>query len=118
MPKSTSILSTDIQFNAQRTERFSGNTVCVDRGNNVRSRLMNGAVDHESGRVDCMHIPTFTDLALLVHENEIRGSDGLERAENRIDPEMIQLDGIADRNVTCSALVTVTVLTHPAEGLE
>jgi hypothetical protein len=118
MPESTSVLSADIQFNTQRTECLSSNTMRMNRGDDIRSRLMNSTVDHESSRVDSMHVPTFTNFTFLIHENEIGRSDGLERSENGVDPKMIEFDGIADRNVACSAFITVPVLAHPAESLE
>src|SRR5271169_398676 len=102
MPECTSVLSADIQVDTQCTECLSSNTMRMNRGNDVRSRLMNSTVDHESSRVDSMHIPTFTNFTLLIDENEIGGSNGFERSENRVDPEMIVFDGIADRNVACS----------------
>jgi hypothetical protein len=117
-PKGTSILSADIQFNTQCTERLSSDTVCMNGGNDIRSRLMNSTVDHKSSSVDRVHVSAFTNFTVLIDENEIGRSNGLERSENGVNPEMIVFDGIADRNVPRSTFITVTVLAHPAESLQ
>ena len=111
VPESTSILSTNVQRNAERTERLTRNTMGMTRGDDIGPRLMNGAVNLESSSIDGMHISALTNLALFIHENEIGYFHVLEALEEWIDPEVARQNGVADRDVTCTGLVAVTVFT-------
>jgi hypothetical protein len=111
------ILSGDIQLNSKGTESLASNTVRVDSSIDIRTSLMDSAVDHKSGGVDSVHIPALNDFALFIHENEVGDAHVLERLEEGIDPKVVSQDGIADRNVSCATLVAVAVVAEPSEGL-
>lgn len=83
----------------------------MTRGDDIGSRLMNGAVNLESSSIDGVHISALTNLAPLIHENEIGYFHVLEALEERIDPEVVHQNGVANRDVTSTGLVAVTVLT-------
>jgi hypothetical protein len=111
------ILSGDIQLNSKGTESLASDTVRVDSSNDIRTSLMDGAVDHKSGGVDGVHVATLNDFALFVDKNEVGDTHVLERLEEGIDPKVVGQDGITDRNVSCATLVTVAVVAEPSEGL-
>jgi hypothetical protein len=111
------ILSGDIQLNSQGTKSLASDTVRVDSRNNIGTSLMDGAVDHESGGIDGVHVPALNDFALFVDENEVGDAHVLEGLEEGIDPEVVRQDGIADRNVSCATLVAVAMVAEPSEGL-
>jgi hypothetical protein len=117
MPKGTCILSSNIQLNSKRTECLSGNRMSMDSSHDIGSRLMNCTVDLESSGINSVHISSLTDVAFFVYKHEIRDFHEFERFEERIDPEMVWFDGIADGNMACTSLVTVSVFSHPSEGL-
>jgi len=89
IPERTSILSTNIQGNAESTESFSGNAVRMTSRNDIWSRLMNCTMNQESSSINSMHVSAFTDFALLIHENEIGYFHVFEALEERIDPEVV-----------------------------
>jgi hypothetical protein len=115
--KEAGILSGDIQLNSKGTKSLASDTVRVDSGNDIGTSLMDGAVDHESGGIDGVHVPALNDFALFVDENEVGDAHVLEGLEEGIDPEVVRQDGIADRNVSCATLVAVAVVAEPSEGL-
>jgi hypothetical protein len=117
IPKRTGILGGNVQFDAKSAECLSGNGVSVDSSIDIRSSLMNRAVDLESRGVDGVHIASLADFAFLVYENEVRDFHVFEGFEERIDPEMVGFDRVADRDVACPSFVAITVFSHPAEGL-
>src|ERR1700736_4503811 len=117
MPKRAGVLSVNIQFNTKRTKRLAGNAVSVNGCNDIRSRFVNSAVNHESGSIDRMHIPPLNNLALLIDKDEIRHFNVLKVFEHGVNPEVVRFDRIADRNVTGRALVAEALLAQISESL-
>lgn len=89
----------------------------MDSGNDIRSGLVNGAVDHESSGVDSVQVPSLNDVAFFIDKHEIGDAHVLEGLEQGVDPEMVGQDGIPDRNMACAAFVAVSLLPQPSEGL-
>ena len=110
-------MSGDIQLNSKCTKSLASDTVRVDSSNDIGTSLVNGAVDHESGGIDGVHVAALNNLALFVDENEVRDTHVLEGLEEGIDPKVVGQDGIADRNVSCASLVAVAMVAEPSEGL-
>jgi len=116
MPEKASVLSRDVQFNSQTTECLPRNAVSMASSNDIRSRLMNSTVNHESSSINSMHISPFRNFTVLIHKNEIRHFHVLEGFEEWIDPEVVGQDGIANRDVAGTSFVTIALSTHPSEG--
>ena len=89
----------------------------VDSSDDIRSSLMNGAMDLESSGINSMHISSLTDFAFLIYKNEVRDFHMFERFEERVDPEMVVFNWVPDRDMACSSFIAVTVCSHPSEGL-
>jgi len=118
MPEGTCVLSRDIQFDSKCTECLSGNGMGMNSCHDIWSCLMNCTVDLESSGIDCMHVSSLTDFAFFIHENEVRDFHMFEGFEERINPEVVWFDWIADGNMASTSFVAVSVFSHPAECLQ
>lgn len=112
----TSVLVNGIQFDAQTREGFTGDAVAVHRGDDIRSGLVNCAVDDISRRVDRVHVSAGLNDSRLVYETQILGSHVLEGLAVRVDPEVVWHDGVPDRYVPTGTFVVVSVGAEPSEG--
>ena len=71
------------------------------------SRIHTFRVDSKSRRVD--GLVALDDIAVLIHKDEVRDTDLWEVHRQRIQPEVVSQDGIANRDVPCDALVVAAV---------
>jgi hypothetical protein len=118
IPEGTSILSADIQFNTECAKCLAGDTVRVNGSDDIRSRLVNCAVDTKPSSINCMHIPPFNNLPIFIDKNKVRDFNVLEVLEQRVDPKMVGQDWITDRNVTGTTFITPTLLTQVTKSLK
>lgn len=78
------------------------------RGMDIRSRLVNLAVNRESRRVDGLVADHY--IALFVHEDEVRDGDLAEVLGERVQPEVVRQYRVADGDVACDAFVETCIV--------
>lgn len=111
----TTVLRKTVQLPAQRAPSPSINTMTVRRAHNIGPRFMDGTVDHIRRSVQESILSTSDHFAGVVDENEVGLVHQAESAAEGVHPETIGLDGVAEGDVTCDALV-VAVFAEDAEG--
>ena len=70
--------------------------------NDVRSRMMNGMMNHVCGGIEQADLTSVDDLAILIDADEVRRLDERERNPKRIDPERLWFYGVLFRWVVSS----------------
>jgi len=80
---------------------------------NIRSRLVNLRVYRKRRRIN--RLVSNHNIAILIDENQIAHTDLAEMLRQRIEPEVICEDGVADADVACDAFVE-TALGEDAVG--
>lgn len=73
--KSARILRGNIQLSAQRTKRPSVQAVTMRRAEHIRTRSVDGRVDHERRRVEQSARSAVDDFAVVVDEDQVGGFD-------------------------------------------
>lgn len=69
----------------------------------IRPRLMNLAMDGKRRGIDRL-VPHY-HTAFLVHQYQIRHADLAEMLRERVQPEMVRQDWVANGDVACDAFV-------------
>lgn len=103
--KRTSVLRDRVQRPPERAEAPPVHGVAVGGGDDVRAGVVDGAVDHEGGGVEQPAVAAVDDLALVVDADQVRGVDERERDAERVHPERVRLDRVAQRDVASDAFV-------------
>ena len=114
------VLVDGLELAAEGAEGLRRQAVAVHGGDDVGPGLVYRDVDAEAGRVDGVHV-AFAVLgldgdALFVDEAEVVRPEVREGFAERVDPEVVGEDGVADGDVAAGAFVIVPVEAEPAEG--
>lgn len=110
--KSQRILIQRLDDSSKAAERFPVHRVCVTRGVDIGARFMDLAVDGKSRAVDGGLGTARLHLAVLVHQHQIRDFDEGEVCAQRVDPEVLRIQGVAQGNVASHPLVETLVGEH------
>lgn len=81
---------------AETTEGFAVDRVRVAGGVEVRAGFVDGTVDCEGWAVDGGLGAARLDFAVLVDEDEVRDADLREVRAERVDPEVLWVEGVAE----------------------
>lgn len=87
--ESASVLSQRIQLASERTECATINGVAVSSTVDIRSRSMNGRVNHVGGSVEETAFASIDDLAGVIDQDEIRLVDERKCHAKGVHPEAI-----------------------------
>lgn len=89
--------------------------MAVRRAQHVRPRFVDRAVDHVGGCVEEAVGPAVDHGAAVVDEDEVRFCYEAEGESERVYPEAVGVDGVAERDVPGDAFVEA-VFAEDAEG--
>lgn len=87
----------------------------VRRTQHVRPRLMNRAMDHKRRRIQQPDLPAPNHLAIMIDMYQIAPLHERESDAERVHPEGVRIDGIADGDVAGDAFVEA-VFAEDAQG--
>ncbi len=97
------VLGERVEQASERRPRLAVDRVRVGGSHHVGTRLVQRRVDREGGGVD--PAVTLDDLALRVHEDEVRHRDVTEGHAERVHPEVVEALGVARGDVPGDALL-------------
>lgn len=97
------VLRNHVQLPPKYRERLPIHAMCMARRVDIRPCFVDLAVDRKGGGIDGLIADD--DLALFVDENKVRDRDQREVFGQRVEPEVVGEDGIANGDVACDAFV-------------
>lgn len=109
------VLRDDVDRASERAESTTVDGVGVRGAHDVWPGRVHGRVDHVGGHVEQAAGPAVDHLTVMVHQDQIRGLDLAKGHAERVHPEVVRLDGVAERDVAGDAFV-VALLAEDAEG--
>ena len=96
------VLGEGVELSAERRKGLAVDRVGVGRGDDVRTRGVNGRVDHEGRSID--RALTVDHLAVVIHQDQIRDPNVSKVHAERVDPEVVEQFGVARRDMPGDAL--------------
>lgn len=101
------VLGNHVQLAAKATECFAVDTVRVTGGVDIRTGLVDRAMNSKRGRVD--RLDALHHKSFLVDEHQIRDADLGEVGGQWVEPKVVRQNRVADRDVTGHAFVVAAV---------
>lgn len=103
--KPNSILIQGLNRPRKRTKRLPIHTMRMARGMHIRPRLVDLAVDRKRRPIDRQLGAAGQDVAALVDQHQVRHADLAKVLGQRVDPKVVRVRRVAQRDVAGHALV-------------